>query len=190
VFNLPMALGAFRPPKPALGGPATVFPEARNKNGSMLPCRDLVMEDEEFSFRAWAVEKLEFVEVSKKDLPNNFSRSLLCRRRYGRGGHAYDSALRLLAVGSGGLAILAVDFELQGRSHNELRRLQRTAQFCAADILVGRRINDQVILLMLLLFAGGAHGFQVFESCCLDQTTGHSRRGKYCGGKTEARSRA
>ena len=63
------------------------------------------------------------------------------------------------------LAVLAADFELQRGSNDKLRRLDRTAQFCAADVLIGRGINHQVVLLVLLLLAGCAHGLQVFEGC-------------------------
>jgi hypothetical protein len=38
VLILPMPLGAFQPPKPAPGGPATVFPWGENKN-----CQHLAM---------------------------------------------------------------------------------------------------------------------------------------------------
>ncbi len=54
-------------------------------------------------------------------------------------------------------------------AHNKLRRLERAAQFGAADVFVGRRIDDEIVLLVLLLFAGGAHGLQIFEGRRLDQ---------------------
>ena len=93
-------------------------------------------------------------------------------------GHAHDAALGLLAVRRGGLAILAVQLELQRRPHHKLRRLERTAELGTADVLIGRSINDQVVLLVLLLFGGAADGLQVFEGSCLDQAVGQSGGGK------------
>jgi hypothetical protein len=58
------------------------------------------------------------VPIVTKQLPETCfvapcdERSLLWRRS-GHSGHAHDSALGLLAVGGGGFAILAVQFELQ-----------------------------------------------------------------------------
>ena len=91
-----------------------------------------------------------------------------------RSAHAHDRALHMVAGGVRCLAVLAADFELQRGSNDKLRRLDRTAQFCAADVLIGRRINHQVVLLVLLLLAGCAHGLQVFKGCWLDRVGGQA----------------
>src|ERR1700733_4294437 len=102
-----------------------------------------------------------------------------------RSNHFYDSATHMVACGVLYLAFLPVHLELQRGAHNKLRRLDRAAQFSAANVFVGRRVDDEIVLLVLLLFAGGAHGLQIFKRRCCGRAGGQSGPGKQCGKHTQ-----